>query len=334
MARTLGRTCATFCLAIMIKASLGLIVLARPQNSTTGSSAPAELARQSQHSMSLNVNLVLVPVSVTDMKDRPVLDLGPDDFALFQDEEQQKIEYFSSEEIPISIGLLLDVSNSMTSKFEMERAAVTAFFRNANSQDDYFAITFADRPEIAASSTQSIDEIQSGLTGRLPKGNTALFDAISAGMDQMQGASQRRKALLIISDGADNYSRHHLKQIKRLVRDSDVEVYAIAITDAGPLSKLEGSHGKRWLTEITDASGGQTIAVDKQETIPDAAGTISREMRSRYILGYRPGTVRTTARSKIKVEISPIHKAKHTFHIHYKDGYQAVDHPIPSTRHY
>lgn len=283
-----------------------------------------------EESMRMNVNLVLVPVSVTDLKNHPVMNLQREDFTLFQDEQPQKVEYFSTEDAPISVGLLLDVSKSMTSKFEMERAAVTAFFRNANQQDDYFAITFADRPSLVATSTQSIDTIQSGLAQQTPDGNTALFDAISEGRDQMRSVPQRRKALLIISDGADNHSRHHLKKIKKLVQDSDVEVYAIALVDSGPLKPLEGAHGKRWLTQITNASGGQTIAVDNQENIPEAAATISREMRSRYVLGYRPDVARKSVRHKIRVEVKPGGVARAPLHAYYKNGYLPSNLSAPS----
>lgn len=282
--------------------------------------------------MRMNVNLVLVPVSVTDRMNRPVMNLQRDDFALFQDEQPQRVEYFATEDAPVSVGLLLDVSRSMTSKFEMERQAVSAFFSNANQQDDYFAITFADQPNLVISATQSIGEIQSALAQQTPSGNTALFDAISVAAEQMRTAPRRRKALLIISDGADNHSRHRLKQIRRLVQDSDMEVYAIALIDSGPFSTLEGAHGRRWLTQITNASGGQTVAADSQEKIPEAAATISREMRSRYVLGYRPGTARKSVRRKIRVEVTPHGLAQAAFHTYYKTGYQPAKLPVPSAK--
>jgi len=280
--------------------------------------------------MRMSVNLVLVPVVVTDLRDRPVMNLRSEDFSILEDGQRQQIEYFAAEDAPISVGLVLDVSKSMTSKFGMERAAVNEFFRNANEQDDYFAITFADQPKLAVTSTQSIDAIQSGLADEAPDGYTALFDAILEGRDQMPSAPERRKALLIISDGVDNHSRHHLKQIRRLVQDSDVEVYAICLVDAGPFRTLEGSHGKRWLTEITNASGGQTIAVDSQEKIPEAAATISREMRSRYVLGYRPVGSRKVVRRKIKVEITPRGVTRSAFHAYYKSGYLPSNLKTPS----
>ena len=302
---------------------------ARPQTGASVDRSGQPQQSYFEKSMRMNVNLVLVPVSVTDRMNRPVMNLQRDDFALFQDEQPQKVEYFATEDAPVSVGLLLDVSRSMTSKFEMERQAVSAFFGNANQQDDYFAITFADQPKLVISATQSIGDIQSALAKQTPNGNTALFDAISVAAEQMRTAPRRRKALLIISDGADNHSQRRLKQIRRLVQDSDMEVYAIALIDAGPFNTLEGAHGRRWLTQITNASGGQTVAADSQEKIPQAAATISREMRSRYVLGYRPGAAKKSVRRKIRVEVTPHGLAQAAFHAYYKTGYQSSNLPVP-----
>jgi Ca-activated chloride channel family protein len=280
--------------------------------------------KSSQRSLQVDVNLVLVPVTVSDVMNRPVMNLQKEDFNLFQDNEQQKVEYFSTEDAPVSMGLILDVSKSMTDKFEMERSAVTEFFRNANRQDDYFVITFSDRPKLVTGSTQSIETIQSNLALQTPDGNTALFDAISDGADRMRSAQHRRKALLIISDGGDNHSRHHLRQIKRLVQDSDVEVYAIGIFNTGPFKTLEESLGKHWLGQITDATGGRTITVDAREKIPEAAAEISREMRSQYVLGYRPNAARNFVRRKIKVLVARTFPSA-VLHIYYKTGYLPVE---------
>ena len=284
--------------------------------------------RPADKSMRVDVNMVLVPVTVTDVLDRPVMNLTKDDFALFQDDQQEKVEYFSTEDAPISVGLLLDLSRSMTNKFEMERAAVTEFFKSANKQDDYFAITFSDHPKLVTASTQSIETIQSNLALQMPDGNTALFDAISDGADQMRSAERHRKALLIISDGGDNHSRHHMKEIKRMVQDSDIEVYAIGVFDTGPFKSVEEALGKKWLSQITDATGGRTVTVDNRDKIPEAAAAISREMRSRYVLGYRPGGDRNAARRKIRVQVVS-GSTKTVLHTYYKAGYVSVQRPLP-----
>jgi len=289
----------------------------------------ARAARESQareRSMRVSVNMVLVPVSVTDVMDRPVMDLQKDDFALFQDDEQQKLEYFSTEDAPVSAGMILDLSKSMSNKFEMERRAVSEFFKAANEQDDYFVITFSDHPKLITGATQSIDTIESNLAMQTPDGNTALFDAIAEGADRMRYAQHRRKALLIISDGGDNHSRHHLGQIKRALQDSDVEVYAIGIFDTGPFKTVEEALGKKWLSQITDATGGRTITVDNKDKVPAAAAAISREIRSRYVLGYRPDRLGNSVRRKIRVLVAA-GSPKKNVHAYYKTGYVTVETP-------
>src|SRR5262249_31961010 len=135
-------------------------------------------------------------------------------------------------------------------KFDTERVAVSEFFKNANARDDYFVVTFADHPVVLTTATQSIGTVEAKLAEATPHGSTALLDAISVGMTEMHRAQYRRRALLIISDGGDNNSRHWLGQIKRMVQDSDVAVYAIGIFDSGVFKTFEEFMGRKWLSEI------------------------------------------------------------------------------------
>jgi Ca-activated chloride channel family protein len=236
----------------------------------------------------VDVSVVLVPVVVTDAMNHPVTGLEKRNFALFDNDEEQEIQYFSIEDSPISVGLLLDLSKSMTNKFDAERSAVSEFFKNANSLDDYFVVTFSNHPEMLTEVTQSIGTIQSKLAAAIPNGSTAMLDAISVAMTRMHSAKYKRRALLIVSDGGDNNSHHKYREIKSLVRDSDVQVYAIGLFDTAFFKTFEEFMGKKWLTDIADATGGRTIAVDNITKTPEAAGAISRALRSQYVLGYRP----------------------------------------------
>jgi Ca-activated chloride channel family protein len=278
-------------------------------------------------SLRVDAELVLVPVMVTDAMNRPVTGLDKQDFSLYQDDVRQEIRYFSTEDAPISVGLLLDLSKSMSNKFDTERAAVSEFFKNANPQDNYLVIIFSDHPKILSESTQSIDAIEANLASRTPDGNTALLDAISMGATRMRSAPYRRRALLIISDGGDNHSRHHLKEIKRLVQDSDVDVYALGIFDTAPAT-FEEFMGRRWLSAITGATGGRTVAVKSLSKVPGAAAAVSREMRDQYVLGYRPTNVLPDRkRRKIRVQVSSSGGSK-ALHTYYKQGYAPADEPV------
>jgi Ca-activated chloride channel family protein len=272
----------------------------------------------------VSVDLVTVPVTVTDQKNHPVLDLNKDDFQLYEDQAEQKIQYFFSEDAPLSVGVLVDLSSSMGNKIDSVRQAVSEFFRNANPADDYFVITFADKPKLLADTTQSIETIQAKLGAAKAKGNTALADAIFMGVRKLRTAKYERKALLIISDGGDNNSRHSLGQVKRMARESDATIYAIDVCDAPALlitKKLEERFGRQWLTQVTESTGGRTLAIDQAVKIPDAAARASLELRNQYVLGYRPPPATKESKwRKIKVRVARAEQAL-ALQVHYRTGY-------------
>ncbi len=276
----------------------------------------------------VDVDLVLVPATVTDRMNRPIIDLQKENFGLFEDDTQQQIRYFTAEDEPISVGLILDVSKSMSNKFEMERAAVAEFFKNANPEDDYFVISLANRPKLIADTTQSLDDIQRQLAMVIPDGNTALLDGIYMGLAKLRGARYQRRALLIISDGGDNHSHYTAKETKSLVQESDVLVYSIGIFDSLPVpvfKTIEEKLGERLLIDLTEASGGRTIAADKREKVPGVAAAISRELRQQYVLGYRSNnTIRNGKWRKIKVQVSSA-EGDSPLHAYYKRGYLAPE---------
>jgi Ca-activated chloride channel family protein len=253
----------------------------------------------------VNVDLALVSVAVTDDMNHVVTGLKKDAFTLFENGIEQEIQQFSREDGPISVGLILDFSKSMSNKMEAQRAAVEAFFQNANADDEYFVITVSDHPRMVADRTQSIHSIQSALGELTAAGSTALLDAIYLGADQMYRARYRRRALLIISDGGDNHSRYKLKDVKAMIRESDIEAYAIGLFDTALFKSYEEFMGKKWLGQITDATGGRTVTVDNLAGLPDAAAGISWELRNQYVLGYRPRSAQISdERRKIKVRVT------------------------------
>lgn len=272
--------------------------------------------------MRVDVDLVLVPVTVTDYLNHSVTDLPKQNFQLFENDEPQRIEYFSTEDGPISVGLLLDLSRSMANKFETERQAVRSFIDNANPQDDYFVITFADRPRLLTSSTQSLDDIQNSLATVEPNGNTALLDAVYLAVSRMRSARYKRRALLIITDGGDNHSRYRMREIRSLVEEADVQVYALGIFDSF-FRTFEEFMGKRWLSEITDVTGGRTVTADNVSKVPALAAAISREMRSQYVLGYKPSDLTRDGRwRRLKVRVTPSKPDVH-LQVYSKKGYNA-----------
>jgi len=295
----------------------------RNNTDPTAGAVPAEsLPAPISHTepLHVNVDVVLVPVTVSDSRNRPVTTLTKQDFALFEEDKRQEIRYFSAEEAPLSVAVLFDVSKSMSDKIDTERAALVEFFNNANPDDEYFAITFSDRPRLLARSTRSIDELQGKLMAIEPGGPTAMLDAIYLAESKLRSARYQRRAIVIFSDGGDNASRYTLREIKNLVQESDVEVYAIGLFDTFFVGALEEKLGKMWLREITDATGGRTLTVDNRAKVPQAAATISREMRNQYILGYRPDADGVGRWRKIKVSATRA-GTEQGLHAHYKKGY-------------
>jgi VWFA-related protein len=198
---------------------------------------------------------------------------------------------------------------------------VSEFFRNANPEDDYFVIAVSNRPKLIASSTQSIGTIQSQLALAVPGGSTALLDAVYMGVAQMRSARYQRRALLIVSDGGDNSSRYGLKEIKKIVQESDVEICAIGLFDTALFKPYEEYMGKKWLSEITDATGGRTVTVDNLARLPQAAAMISRELRHQYVLGYKPSKIHVARKWRnIRVRVTPPPQSP-ALQAYYRKGY-------------
>jgi Ca-activated chloride channel homolog len=276
-----------------------------------------------------DVDLVLVPVSVTDAMNRPVTTLKKQDFALYEGEKPQEIRYFFQDEAPLSVAVLLDVSKSMSDKIEIERAALEAFFNNAHPEDEYFAITFSDRPRLLATSISSIDEIQRKLLSIEPSGPTAMLDAIYLAETQLRTAKYKRRAIVIFSDGGDNVSHYSHREVRNMVKEGDVEVYAIGLFEPSLLEtaffgSLEEKLGKKWLSEITDATGGHTVTVEDRAKVPEAAASISREMRNEYVLGYRPALRGNGKWRKIKVRVTAS-SGQQPLRAFYKTGYFSAE---------
>jgi Ca-activated chloride channel family protein len=270
----------------------------------------------------VDVDLVLVNATVTDPMNRLVTGLEKENFSLLEANALQDIKYFSSEDAPISLGVVFDLSGSMGNKIEKSRDAIVEFFKTANPQDEFFLITFADKPELLADFTQSIEEIQGKLVYAIPKGRTSLLDAIYLGISKMKQAKHNKKALLIISDGGDNRSRYTDSEIKSLVKEADVQIYAIGIFD-DVRGTAEEIRGPFLLNEITSTTGGRTFPVNDINELGDVATKIGVELRNQYVLGYRPkNTARDGKWRKLKVKLHAP-KGLPPLNVHAKTGYYA-----------
>jgi Ca-activated chloride channel homolog len=255
--------------------------------------------------LKVDVDLVLVPVTITDPMNRLVTGLDKENFQLFEGNASQQIRTFSAEDAPVSLGVIFDSSGSMNTKMDRAKEAVIEFFKTANPQDEFFMITFNDEPDEITDFTSSVDDIQNRLVFAVPRKRTALLDAIYMGISKMRHAKYPKKALLIISDGGDNHSRYTENEIKSLVKEADVMIYAIGIYDRYA-SAVEERLGPQLLSDITELTGGRAFTIDNPNDLGDVATKIGVELRNQYVLGYRPSkVVRDGKWRKIKVKLLP-----------------------------
>ena len=276
----------------------------------------------------MDVDLALINVTVTDPYNRLVTGLDPDNFRVYEDNIEQEVVTFSSEDVPISIGVIFDFSGSMANKIGKAREAALQFFKTANPQDEFFLVSFNERAELTSAFTNSIEDIQSRMMMTAPKGRTALLDAIYLGLSQMRGAKNGKRALLILSDGGDNHSRYNESDIKRLVKEADTQLYAIGIFD--PLGYRnrtpEELNGPSLLGEVTEMTGGRVFSVENLNELPDIASKIGMELRNQYVLGYRPSNKAHDARwRKIKIKLRAP-KGLPPLNVYSKTGYYAPSH--------
>lgn len=318
---------------------LGLLLIAATVLSSpvllTGDADPALRTNPARDDLNLefsrreiikvDVEMALINVTVTDPIGRMVTGLDKEHFVLKEDNKPQVIEQFGAEEAPLSLAVVFDASGSMGYKMTKSREAVAQFFKTVNPEDEFFLVQFNNRPEMVTGFTRSLEEIQSRLTFVRSKGRTALLDAIYLALSQMKEAKNSQKALLVISDGGDNSSRYTPREIKRTVRESDVQIYAIGIYEpyASRGRTPEEAAGPGLLTEIAESTGGRQFAVQNVNELPDIAEKIGIELRNQYVLGYIPENTQKDGKwRRVKVEIKKI-RGMPELRPYYRNGYYA-----------
>jgi len=263
-------------------------------------------AQQTPESQPLRVEstLVVIPVTVTDASNRFVLGLEKQNFSLSEDGVSQKVKQFAGEDAPLSIGLLVDTSGSMGTKLATSREAVAQFLRTMNAQDEAFLIAFSDRAKLVSGFTSDTADIENKLTSVESQGLTALLDAVSMGITEMKKAKNPRKALLIISDGGDNNSQYTPEQIKDLVHEADVQIYAMGVFEQLPylgITRAELS-GPRLLAQLAEETGGRAFPARSSSALPSIARRIGIELRNQYVLAYSPSNEEKNGKYR-KVEV-------------------------------
>ena len=236
----------------------------------------------------IDSSLVLIPVHVTDSIGKPITGLSAKNFHVFEDRVEQEVATILTEDAPVSIGFLFDASGSMRTKMKKASEAAAAFFRTTNPQDEFFLIQFNDRARLMEPFTTNSDLVYQQISHTRPSGRTTLMDAVYMAVGQMKKARHTRKALVILSDGGDNWSRRSEREVRSVLIESDVQVYAMGIFDSDLAVKHpeEERNGPRLLDAITELTGGRHYPVSSIDQLPEISEKIGRELRSQYVLGY------------------------------------------------
>ena len=324
-------------LGIAFLAILATVTVAQDEVHIVPRVKPVQPEVLHEASIKVNVDLALVPVLVEDMDGKPTPGLLPGHFRLFFDGREEEIRYFSEEDAPVSIGLIFDRSGSMGWKIDQAKAVIKGFGQQINPQDEIFMITFADT--IDSTDFQNVsDEIDSRMLFVGSKGRTSLLDAVYFGLHKMKDAKYSRRAIIIVSDGGDNHSRYTENEVKRVVQEANVQVFAIGLFNpqcvamqwnnlpgrGGSPCSREEMDGPYLLEELARKGGGQAYMLSNPKDIQDAVEHIGQVLRQEYILGFVPRMKKDARYHKLKVKLQRIPKGIGPLKVEARQGIYAT----------
>jgi Ca-activated chloride channel homolog len=285
------------CAAILIASPWSLLAQQRG-----GAFAPAHPFNGVEDKpVAINTDLVSLRVSVTDKEGRFVSGLNQGAFAVYEDGVRQEISFFSDQDSPAAVGVVLDVSASMTDeKIMRAREALRHFIQTSHEEDEYFLIGFNERPQLLLEGVRGSEAMLARISGVEPHGNTSLYDAIAFGLEQVKRSRLNKRALIVISDGEDNHSRLDSGDVKRMLREADLTVYTILI---GPLRPR--SNGGAVMDGLASATGGKSYFPGNTEMMSEAFEQVALELRRQYSIGYTPSNFVTDVKWRnIEVKVT------------------------------
>jgi Ca-activated chloride channel family protein len=306
-----------------------------PAATSTATSGPAEpagagggaAATFGDEQLIVNSDLITLNVTLTDTYGRFVTGLTKEAFTVLDDKEPQEITFFSDADAPVSLGVIFDVSGSMgKDKIAKARDALKHFIETSHNGDEYFLIGFNHRSQVLMEKTRDADALLTKLTFVQTKGQTALYDACYLGVEKVTRGVHPKRALLVISDGQDNSSRYTFSELRRVLKESDVLIYAIGITDPGDQTSF-GVAGQSILDELAGVSGGRAFFPETAAEMNEIFERIAIELRNQYSIGYKPKNFVNNGKwHKIKVKVTPPRGLPRLF-VRTKEGYYATTQP-------
>ena len=279
---------------------------------------------EANKTIKVDVDLVTVNATVTDTQNRVITGLDKENFRVWEDKFEQKIEYFSAEDVPISVGLVFDVSGSMKDKINTSREAAVTFLKTGNPQDEYFLETFSNRPQVAEDFTSDISKLQNKIVFQNANGMTAMYDAVYVSLEKLKNASNPKKAVLLIIDGEDNRSRYTFANVRDYVKEQDVQIYAIGIVSDYNSQLGAGRTGRALLEELSDLTGGHAFFPDSIYDLEDICTKIAVELKNQYVIGYKSTNENKDGKwRKIRVQVDGP-KGVGRLSVRSKSGYYAA----------
>jgi Ca-activated chloride channel homolog len=271
----------------------------------------------------INSEMVLVNATVTTRNNRPLTGLSREHFRVFEDRVEQEIVSFSAEDVPLSVGIVFDVSGSMKQKLDEAREAVGTFLKTLTPSDQHLLVEFSTSPQVTQGFTSDITALQNRLLYTPAGGRTALFDAVYVGIERVvRDAINPKRALLLITDGQDNASRYNFGNLRDAVRESDVQIYAIGIVDTYNSGLGVGGAGRSLLRDIAEETGGLAFFPNSVYELEDITYRISVELKSQYLLGYVSSNRATEGKWRdIQVRLEPPRGAPDDLSVRAKRGY-------------
>ncbi len=282
-------------------------VFAQDQQPETTPTPPTQGDNTDNKAIKIDTDLITLTLTVTDYYGRLVSGLTEDAFTIFDNNKKQKITFFSDTDAPVSIGILFDVSGSMSGdKIAKARNALSRFINTSHPRDEYYLIAFNSRAQLLLDKSRDGEAVLNKLTLVEPKQNTALYDACYLGVERVSRGTHQKKALLIISDGQDNSSRYSFKEVRRLMKESDVVIYSVGILDGRDSGSMIGIQGQSFLDELSSVTGGKSFYPNTTAEMDEIFERIALELRNQYSIGYTPDDFQPNGEwRKVKVKIKP-----------------------------
>jgi Ca-activated chloride channel homolog len=266
-------------------------------------------SENSSYTIILNVDQVVLDVSVLDPEGGFISELGKECFQVYEDSRPQNIEFFRRGDVPVTIGLVVDNSGSMRPKRPQVVAAALAFIQSCNPQDELFVIKFNEKVVFGLSPhelfSNSVTHLRDALIGNPPAGQTALYDAIAMGLGHLQKGRHDKKALLVVSDGGDNASQLKFRDLLTMAQQSNAILYTVALFD-----EQDSDRNPKVLKRLSKVSGGEFFSPPSISEVSDVCRQIARDIRNQYTLVYNPtNNARDGKYRTIQVTVnSPRHK--------------------------